>query len=466
MARHPLIHFDGERFDVAPVEETYGLARTGADTLVAAGWWGEPRAGRRLRHSPAGWVDDGLASEVVGVARLYHFPRAGFEDGTMFATDTRYFNKVERFDRKAWRDVITMNDSALGFYAASPTDVWAGGASLVRWRGKASTRVPYRPDHDRSEVVAIGGNGSDDVWVASTGDRHHPRPLQLSHFDGRGWRQHAVDAPEPVRAIAVRSANEAWLLTVVAVYRWDGGAWTKHQDVPWHGGRTRSCSRVTRCGRSEAIASTAPGGNSARRGRTTARTSSPRLAGEVAAPAVPPPRAEKCAASETAPGAGRTGGVTRKGTAFIMISARIRSLVALPVFIVAASCVAPADRVDELDEQAEEEEKVGTVESPLTSCAANPNITVGTSEVKSSGGISCSGTVHEIQMTRYLYRGGVLLSSSSRNCSNTSSCISASLYTPNVSGSQTYCAGIRFSVRYTSTSALTSFAEKRVCKTG
>ncbi len=124
-----------------------------------------------------------------------------------------------------------MKESALGFYASSTTDVWAGGSKLFRWDRKQTKEVAYRPLAPSAEIhiEAIGGHGANDVWVAS--ENSDAGKMHLSHWNGKTWSQYPVPGPllDSPRDLAVASETEAWLLTRTRLSRWNGMTWA---DVP------------------------------------------------------------------------------------------------------------------------------------------------------------------------------------------------------------------------------------------
>ena len=161
------------------------------------------------------------------------FLRAGFPDGTVFAATFGLFSEIQRAGPDKVVSTIALPSPAEGFYAPSPREVWAGGASLQRWRDGMMGKLVYRPDAAKEAVTAIGGSSANDVWVASRPAHAGSRNVHLSHWDGSAWRQ--ADLPgdaHGMRAFAVASPTDAWLTTDDHLWHWNGVSWTKAGAFP------------------------------------------------------------------------------------------------------------------------------------------------------------------------------------------------------------------------------------------
>jgi hypothetical protein len=132
--------------------------------------------------------------------------------------------------------------------AFSARDVWAvGSLNLDRpqgsdasvplvehWNGFKWRRVPVPADPALSELNAIAGTSSDNLWAVGGGFGAF-KPVIL-HWDGRAWRVQRLAANKAgnLRAVAVTSATDAWAVGQTGgrvpgalILHWNGKTWSK-----------------------------------------------------------------------------------------------------------------------------------------------------------------------------------------------------------------------------------------------
>jgi hypothetical protein len=163
------------------------------------GWTSRPTPGGPLR---AVWA---VAPDVAFV---------GGEDGAIHRIDT----------------TATQLGNPLGvgirvLFGFSPDDVYAGDAhgTVLHWNGSQwGIAAQFGPD----PIVAMGGSGPDDLWVAGG---------LFAHFDGGAWRVLDDDEALPTGTVGLWASapGDVWAVTdSLRLKLFDGGAWREHWDSP------------------------------------------------------------------------------------------------------------------------------------------------------------------------------------------------------------------------------------------
>jgi hypothetical protein len=118
------------------------------------------------------------------------------------------------------------NDSCGSIYAASPTDVWIGCATMVHYDGTGFTDTGTVPG-----AFQMSGSGGSEVWAAT--------PTGAWRWNGTSWAQAGLGGSIAIYNISVRAPGDAWAIDQNDVlHHWQGGSWR----VTWQGQQD-----VTRC---------------------------------------------------------------------------------------------------------------------------------------------------------------------------------------------------------------------------
>jgi hypothetical protein len=97
------------------------------------------------------------------------------------------------------------------------SDTKGGGGFVLRGDGKNFDRMPF----EGTSLRAIGGTGSDDVWLgAYTGE--------LYHWDGTAWTATPALAESHLLSIWAASPKDVWAVGFDGlILHYDGDAWTR-----------------------------------------------------------------------------------------------------------------------------------------------------------------------------------------------------------------------------------------------
>jgi hypothetical protein len=157
-----------------------------------------------------------------------------------------------RWDGSAWSDWgaahaadLPPDLSVLGIWASSPADVWMVGSAaqagwVWHWDGNSwSTltggRVENEPALRYAGVGGVWASSPSDVWAISSGTFSYAGPPdgRIVHFDGRSWSDFTpaiarggATTPLDLEAIWGAAPDDAWIVGVDTVLRWDGTSWS------------------------------------------------------------------------------------------------------------------------------------------------------------------------------------------------------------------------------------------------
>jgi hypothetical protein len=144
--------------------------------------------------------------------------------------------------KTAGGDFVLVDQPATTFvsdlHGSSATDVWmvSFGGQAYQYDGHAWRTHDLRQaeglaweDDDCGELSswAIFARSPNDVWIAGFIYPSKAGPGLILHYDGTGWRRHAVDALDGFFDIWAASASDVWAVGSSGLaYHYDGTSWT------------------------------------------------------------------------------------------------------------------------------------------------------------------------------------------------------------------------------------------------
>lgn len=130
--------------------------------------------------------------------------------------------------------LITKDDASeiSDIWGSSPDDIWAVGGSAARhWDGKTWTRMNF--SDMKGSIVSVGGNATDDVWLAFHDGE--AKTGSLVHWNGKQWSlAHKRENSWP-GGIWANGPRDAWAVGSIMggggyIYHWNGESWTLSAD--------------------------------------------------------------------------------------------------------------------------------------------------------------------------------------------------------------------------------------------
>jgi hypothetical protein len=145
----------------------------------------------------------------------------------------------------------TNNAWAVGYSAARGQAPANHRALIMRWNGRAWTRVPSPQGSPAlaGELTAVAAASASDAWAVGTSFGATANQTLILHWNGSAWtRQPSPDPAGTVRltAVTATSASDAWAVgsvsppaapTTAFMLHWNGKSWTqvpnglKHQGI-------------------------------------------------------------------------------------------------------------------------------------------------------------------------------------------------------------------------------------------
>lgn len=147
---------------------------------------------------------------------------------------------LEHWDGSSWQRISTYPAVIIGVTAISANDVWVVGwkghhTYATHWDGTSwSEESPSAPAVGRTQLFAVSGSSSGDVWAVGT--RRHEGVFRTltEHWDGHAWT--AVRAPTGIEASEFRGVlaltpGESWAVGHAGnrglAAHWDGTSWSR-----------------------------------------------------------------------------------------------------------------------------------------------------------------------------------------------------------------------------------------------
>lgn len=252
-----LWHWNGTQWTAIDTDALYVSQVAG---VSAKDWWAYgidapalgPPTGPALFHVD-GRCDTGAADGGAGDAAA---PSGGFEwtqdieyDGTraawVFSPDDVWraaSNGVDRWDGTTWANVLSTDpyvptgERPAKLWASGPTNLWAAGATIQQWDGRAWT--------DRSITTAarpnsksLWGAAADDVWTVVYQNGAPLLGTSPWHWNGQAWTEATVPASAQgmVQAVWGASSRDVWAVgrgsqvapSAGLFLHWDGTSWSQ-----------------------------------------------------------------------------------------------------------------------------------------------------------------------------------------------------------------------------------------------
>jgi hypothetical protein len=138
----------------------------------------------------------------------------------------------------AWSSVLITNYPYLfGVWGSSATDLWAVGsekvgsgpsafyqAILLHGDGSSWERVASPTDGTQSQLNAVWGSATDDVWAVGVDVATNAN--LILHWNGLAWSRVPSGAMHRLEAVWGSSATDVWAAGDSTTVHWDGASWS------------------------------------------------------------------------------------------------------------------------------------------------------------------------------------------------------------------------------------------------
>jgi len=147
-------------------------------------------------------------------------------DDIWVVDDLIEFRGVRHFDGTAWHATpFDLRAGLSAVFGTSRDDVWAGGAQLWHFDGRAWSQVA----NDNMRIYAIGGSSARDIWIAGY-DARTVMPM-IRRWDGARWTELADRLPTRgqyhfTSILSITPSDTYVFAEWGTILHWDGAQWT------------------------------------------------------------------------------------------------------------------------------------------------------------------------------------------------------------------------------------------------
>lgn len=225
-ADYKVVHYDGAKFTSEPIATTvYNLWGSGKDDIWIVG-----SSGAIYHFNGTAWQKGttGVEEFLYGISGLgrSHALAVGAE-GMILAWDgSRWtalrdgaknesqalwvagpkdawaggFGGLAHYDGTRWTLLPGTQGVIHGIWGSAPDDVWAVGAAVYHWDGRALSRDALRPS---DSLRAVSGTARDDVWAVGQGGL-------IFHYNGTSWDRATSPVSTWLLSVWASARNDVW----------------------------------------------------------------------------------------------------------------------------------------------------------------------------------------------------------------------------------------------------------------
>ncbi|MBI5502807.1 MAG: putative metal-binding motif-containing protein [Deltaproteobacteria bacterium] len=137
-------------------------------------------------------------------------------DGVADALDAACSGRVCGGDAWCWENPLPSGLALGAVWPVSATEVWGGGAGVLRWAGGDMTWQALTAGAWAAQLTHMWGSGPDDVWAVGNG---------VWHFDGSTWTQDTTLAFYGIGDVYGTSRTDVWVAGSGVINHWNGTGW-------------------------------------------------------------------------------------------------------------------------------------------------------------------------------------------------------------------------------------------------